>query len=146
MAANLLGEEKRSRQIGGHEVVPVLARDIDRLAAKIGAGIVHQDVNLAEFYSGFDDHVFDAVLLAQIQLETKRPAAGADDVSQYHIEILRSRRGEREREAVARERKGRGGAHAVGSAGDERDPPVWICTLRHVRFSRSYYLARGLSP
>ena len=144
MSANLLGEEKRSRQIGGHEAVPFLARDIDRLAAKIGAGIVHQDVNLAELFDGFDDRAFDAFLLAQIQFDANRPAAGARDVSQHHIEILGSRRSEREREAVARERNGRGGAHAIGSAGDERDPLVWITTLRHVRFSCSYYLARGL--
>ena len=74
-----LGDEKAAAQIGVENQVPIVPGDIERGLADVAAGVVDQDVNLAEGGLGFCSHALDAVLVAHIEFERKcAPAKGLD--------------------------------------------------------------------
>jgi hypothetical protein len=65
MPADLLGEEKRTGEIDRQQAVPFRPRDVDHLAAQIGAGIVDQHIDVAEAFERVGNNGLDALLRMQ---------------------------------------------------------------------------------
>ena len=64
--------KKATAQIGVEDRVPVVPGHVQRGLADVAAGIVHENVDMAEGVFGCRRHVLDAALIAHIQFERTR--------------------------------------------------------------------------
>ena len=103
-AGDGLGNEKAAAQIGVEDEVPVVPCNVERGLADVAAGVVDENMNLAEGGFGFCRHLLDALLVADVELERNGAAAERRD--------FRFKCGERFARAA--------GEHQVGSGLGER--------------------------
>jgi hypothetical protein len=71
-----LAEEEHGLQIGVHHRVPVVLGEVDAVGAADDAGVVDQDVDLAERGDGLVDHALDRLDRAEVGLDRQELAAG----------------------------------------------------------------------
>ncbi len=101
-------------------VFEIVTRSLDRFTAQIDAGIIDQDVDLAECLDGVGRRLLDARLRAQIEFKADRLLPGFADSCQSRGKIALARRRHHEIKAVARQRYRSRSTHAIGSACNQR--------------------------
>src|SRR5580700_8402339 len=70
-----LSDKKTAAQIGLQNQIPVFPRHVERRFAHIAAGVVHQNIQMAESSFRRSNHFLDARMSADVQLRAKSPAA-----------------------------------------------------------------------
>ena len=116
-----LRDEEGAAQIGVEHQVPVVPGDVERGLAHVAAGVVDQDVNLAERRSGCFRHVADAGLVADIERERERAAAEGFDLGLEGRQVGRIAAGDDQVGARAGEGAREILAEAAARAGDDGD-------------------------
>ena len=70
-----LGDKERAAQVRVEHQIPVVPGDIERGFANVAAGVVHEDVDLAEMRDGICGHLLDALVIANIECERQDSSA-----------------------------------------------------------------------
>ena len=116
-----LRDEEAAAQIGVENDVPVVPGDVERGLANVAAGIVDEDVNLAEGGFGLGRHALDALLVAHIKLERDSAAAERFDLGFECSQRLARAAGENKIGSGAGQCAREVLAKAAAGAGDDGD-------------------------
>ena len=120
MAADLLAQKKGAAQIARHDGVPLRPGHVDRELAQVAAGIVDEQIEMAECRNDVGHGALDAGLRAEIEHEGHDPHTGGFEPRRGGVEVFGAGRRHRDVEPVAGKRQGGRRADAIGRAGHER--------------------------
>ena len=116
-----LGKEKGPGEVGGEDVVPVLALHAEGEDVAGDAGVVDEDVNAAEVDNDRFGTLFDGVFAGDVEREGVGGASGCGDLSGYFGELVGVPGGERDGGSGGGEAEGAGAANSLGSSCNECD-------------------------
>ena len=83
-----LGEEKGSGEIGGQDIVPVLALHAEGEDVTGNTGVVDEDVNTAEVGNDRLGALFDGIFAGDVERERMGNPSGSGDFSSYFSELI----------------------------------------------------------
>ena len=120
-ASNGLRDEKTAAQVCIENQIPIFPSDFERGFANVAAGVVDEDVDVAEVFFGGGDHLFDAVVIADVEFEREGFAAEGMDFFLEFGEVGFIAAGEDQVGAGFGERASEVLAEAAAGTGDDGD-------------------------
>src|SRR5439155_15690670 len=126
VSCDRLRDEERAAQVRVEHEVPVGPRDIGRLLAHVAAGVVDEDVDLAERLVRGVRHLPDAGFIVHIQRQRNGAASHRFDLALKRAQRFERPAGDRHIGAGVCERSRERLPEAAAGARDDRDAPAQI--------------------